>query len=121
MELDTLLHHLLPQEISTYFDLVLIKAVDDNILQFHLDEKSIVPQSLSDKDVVSNGFGEAIHIQDFPLRNKAVYFVVRRRKWKEKITGKIYSTPWDLTANGTSYSKEFADFLKELFGQLPPK
>jgi hypothetical protein len=45
--------------------------------------------------------------------------MVRRRKWRDKNTGNIYSTRWDLTADGTSYTKEFADFLKELFGQLP--
>jgi hypothetical protein len=41
---------------------------------------------------------------------------VRRRKWQEKGTGKIYSRSWDITAAGSSYSKEFADFLKGLLG-----
>ena len=61
------------------------------------------------------GFDEAVHIQDFPIREKAVYFIVRRRKWIDKQTSKVYMTNWNLTANGTSYTKEFAAFLKEIF------
>ncbi|MBI9069829.1 MAG: hypothetical protein JEZ09_21225 [Salinivirgaceae bacterium] len=116
MELETLLHYLLPQEIFEYFDLKEILEIGDNQLELHLDEQKVPPPNLSDKDLISNGFDEPVRIQDFPLRDKAVYFIVRRRKWKEKITGKIYSRSWDLTAKGTSYSKEFAAFLKELFG-----
>jgi hypothetical protein len=121
MELETLLQYLLPQEIFQYFDLIEIKEEADNVLLLQLDEKSLKPSAHSDKELVSNGFDEPIRIQDFPLRDKAVYFIVRRRKWKDKKTSKIYTTQWDLTANGTSYSKEFAAFLKELLGSLPHK
>ena len=116
MELETLLHYLLPQEIFEYFDLKEIKEINDNQLELRLDEKKVRPLDLSDKELVSNGFDEPVRIQDFPIRDKAVFFIVRRRKWKEKVTGKIYSRSWDITAKGTSYSKEFAAFLKELFG-----
>lgn len=116
MELDTLLRYLLPHEIFEYFDLKEIREIENNQLQLYLDEKKVPPSEFSSKEIVSNGFDEAVRIQDFPLRDKAVFFVVRRRKWKEKGTSKIYKRSWDLTANGTSYSKEFADFLKGLFG-----
>lgn len=116
MELETILPYLLPREILEYFDLKEISEIDSNQLQLHLDEKKISPPDHPTKELISNGFDEPVRIQDFPLRNKAVFFIVRRRKWKDKSTGKIYSRTWDLTANGTSYSKEFAAFLKELFG-----
>ena len=121
MEIERLLRYLLPEEIFIYFDLVDVIENQDNQLELHLEEKAIKPSSASNEELVSNGFDEPVRIQDFPLRDKTVYFIVRRRKWKGKHTGKIYSTRWDLTANGTSYTKEFAAFLKELFGQLPDK
>ena len=121
MELETLLRYLLPQEVFQYFELIEIREESENVLLLQFDEKSLKPSEHMDKELVSNGFDEPVRIQDFPLRDKAVYFMVRRRKWKDKQTGKIYTTQWDLTANGTSYSKEFAAFLKELLGSLPHK
>ena len=116
MEIAQLLKHFLPEEIFEYFDLIDVKETGDNILSFYLDEKKVIPENYKDKQLVSNGFDEPITIQDFPLRDKRVYLVVRRRKWKDKETGKIYSRSWDLTARGTGYSKEFAAFLKGIFG-----
>ena len=63
--------------------------------------------------MVSKGFDEPIQIQDFPIRDKVVYFKIRRRKWIDKHTGKVYTTNWNITATGTSYTKELAAFLKE--------
>lgn len=121
MELESLLQYLLPKEFFQYFDFKEIKEGDNKSLLLHLDEKPIKPEEHSDKELVSNGFDEPIRIQDFPIRDKAVFFLVRRRKWKDKNTGKVYSKNWNLTANSTSYTKEFAAFLKGLFGQLPNK
>lgn len=121
MELESLLQYLLPEEFFQFFDFKEIKEDANKSLLLHLDEKPIKPVEHSDKELVSNGFDEPVRIQDFPIRDKAVYFVVRRRKWKDKKTGKIYSKNWKLTANSTSYTKEFAAFLKGLFGQLPNK
>ena len=121
MDIEQLLCYLLPQEVFEYFDLVGIKEVGANQLELSLDEKPIKPIVHSGKELVLYGFDEAVRIQDFPIRDRSVYFIVRRRKWRDKDTGKIYSTRWDLTANGTSYTKEFAAFLKELLGHLPDK
>jgi hypothetical protein len=120
MEIEQLLRYLLPQEIFEYFDLVDIREGDKQ-LELCLDEKPIKPLAHSEKELALYGFDEPVRIQDFPLRDRSVYFIVRRRKWRDKHTGKIYSTRWDLTSNGTSYTKEFADFLKGLFGQIPDK
>ncbi len=121
MDIEQLLRYLLPHEVFEYFDLVGIKEVGANQLELSLDEKPIKPINHSEKELVLYGFDEAVRIQDFPIRGKSVYFIVRRRKWRDKVTGKIYSTRWDLTANGTSYTKEFADFLKKILGHLPDK
>lgn len=121
MEIEQLLRHLLPEELFEYFALVSIKETKEEELSLHLDEKKILPPEHKDKSLISYGFDEPLKVQDFPLRKKSVYLIVRRRKWQDKQTGKIYSRSWDLTANGSSYSKEFAVFLKGLFGQLPDK
>jgi hypothetical protein len=115
MTTELILQYLLPKELFDYFELLKIEEQGNTLLHLYLDEKAVIPEEYADKDLVSNGFDEAITIQDFPLRDKAVYLIVRRRKWKDKATGKIYCKKWDLTANGSRYSKEFAAFLKELY------
>ena len=114
MEIEILLRHLLPEELFEYFDLVSIKETHAKELNLYLDEKKVFPPEHKDKSLISYGFDEPIKVQDFPLRKKSVYLIVRRRKWQEKGTGKIFCRSWDITAAGSSYSKEFADFLKGL-------
>jgi transposase len=121
MEIEILLRHLLPDELFEYFDLVSINEINTKELNLHLDEKKVPPPEHHDKKLISYGFDDAVKVQDFPLRKKSVYLLVRRRKWQEKETGKIYIRSWDLTAGGSSYSKEFADFLKGLFRHIPDK
>ncbi len=53
-------------------------------------------------------------IQDFPLRDKKVSFKVRRRKWHDITANEYFTNNYELTQEGTRYSKEFAAFLKEL-------
>jgi len=119
MELTSILKYLLPEDLLDYFELTGVKESADDTLYMYLDEKSNIPTEFKGMELVSHGFDEPVTIQDFPLRQKRVYLVVRRRKWKDKTNGKIHARTWDLTAKGTSYSKEFAAFLKELFGQIP--
>ncbi len=119
MTLEILLRHLLPEELFEYFDLSTIKETEEEELSLFLDEKKVPPPEHKDKALISYGFDAPVKVQDFPLRKKSVYLIVRRRKWQDKETGKIYCRSWGLTANGSSYSKEFADFLKGLFGYLP--
>ena len=121
MELGLLLQYLLPGDLSLYFDLVEAKNTDTEILHLYLDEKKIIPPEHLNKQIISYGFTDPVHIQDFPLRGKQVYLVVRRRKWKDKSTDTIYTREWNITAKGTSYSKEFATFLKEVFRQSTNK
>ena len=113
MDLEIALKYFLPEEMLEYFDLVKIERTTENVLLLHLDEKPIKPRGHTEKQLVSKGFDEPVRIQDFPIRDKAVYLRVRRRKWIDKTTGKVYTTNWNLTANGTSYTKEFVAFLKE--------
>ena len=112
-----LLKYILPSEFITYFDIVSIQDLNGT-LHIFLDESAAVPEEYSTLDLSPNGFYEECSINDFPLRERKVVLRVRRRRWKDS-EGKSYSRQWDLTAQGTRYSKEFASFLKEAFGFLP--
>jgi hypothetical protein len=116
----SLIKALLPQEVFEYFE---ITKVDINLedIDVYLDELNIRPDGYSKEKLLSKGFHEPSVFQDFPIRKKSVYLHVRRRKWLIESTGKIISRQWDLSAKGTRYTKDFAAFLKGLFGQLPNK
>jgi hypothetical protein len=110
-----LLKYILPKEILEYFEVVDIKEKQGE-LTFYLDEKNNLPQDLPKGDYESKGFAPSVKILDFPIRDRAVFLIVRRRKWIDKSTGKVYSRVWDLTAEGTKYTKEFGAFLKGITG-----
>ncbi len=115
MEREEILKHILPKEFVEYFDLISIDSSVDQLV-FSLDEKNIIPPEHKEKELESKGFIKAIHITDFPIRDKRVILRVRRRKWRDKKTGNTYTRNWELKAEGTSYTKEFAAFLKEVLG-----
>jgi len=115
--LSDLLKYVLPQELVNYFEITSIDK-EAETLHFHLDEYNIPPSEYSDLTLSPNGFYDTSTIKDFPLRDKKVILHLRRRRWIDD-SGKSYSRNWDLTAEGTRYSKEFAAFLKYAFGYLP--
>jgi hypothetical protein len=107
----------LPSEIVDSFELVSLNKSGET-LDIYLEESNITPEEYKGKGLSSNGFYEESKIKDFPLRDRKVILHVRRRRWVDE-KGKSYSRQWELTAEGTRYSKEFAFFLKETFGYLP--
>ena len=117
---NVLIKSLLPEDLFNYFEIVKVDVADKSI-EVHLDELNIPPKEYSKEKLSSKGFHGAAVFQDFPIRGKAVYLHVRRRKWKIESNGKIISKQWDLSAQGSRYTKDFATFLKGLFGQLPNK
>jgi transposase len=115
-----LIKALLPEEVFDYFEIVKVD-IQDKIIDVHLDELNQPPKEHSDEKLISKGFHEASVFQDFPIRDKAVYLHVRRRKWQIESSGQIISRQWDLSAKGSRYTKDFATFLKGLLGYLPNK
>jgi len=110
-----LLKALLPTELFDYFEIVRID-IDDKAMDVYLDELNQPPQEYSGEKLTSKGFRDYVAIQDFPIRERAVYLHVRQRKWQVESSGKIVSKEWDLVAKGSRYTKGFAAFLKELLG-----
>jgi len=112
-----LLRYVLPSEIVDRFDLVDLQEQGET-LHLYLDECQIIPEEYQELCLFPNGFYEESTLKDFPLRDKKVVLHIRRRRWVDA-QGNSYSRRWDLAAEGTRYSKEFAFFLKEAFGYLP--
>lgn len=113
MEAKDIIPHVLPKEFIEYFSLQDIQK-SDNQLIICLDENNVQPPEHLEKDLESKGFSSPIYLYDFPIRDHQVLLKVRRRKWRDKKTGETYSRTWDLKQEGTSYTKEFAAFLKKM-------
>ncbi len=78
-----------------------------------LDEKKIVPEQFSAHEFISYGFTPESEVQDFPVRGKAVFLHLRRRKWQEVRTEKVTSRTFDIAYRGTRLTRELVAFLKE--------
>ena len=55
------------------------------------EERNEIPNGYDLKEYESKGFVESKLIQDFPLRGKAVYLRIKKRRWRHKHTGSIIS------------------------------
>jgi len=104
---------MLPDGMLEYFEITQAEKNADSYI-IHLSEKNIVPEDFKDNKLLSKGFYEPATIQDFPLRGKACYLKVKRRRWLNLDTGIIVCRNWEMVANGTRMTIEFATFLKEL-------
>lgn len=106
---------LLPEGTLNYFDV--INVVEDSTqIVIYLEEKNLVPDEYKDQETESKGFYEPVVVRDFPIRGREVFLNVRRRRWIIKPDGQYISRNWLLVASGTSMTREFASFLKEICG-----
>lgn len=108
-----LLKVLLPELLITHFDITKHET-RDNVLHFHFEEKKDIPVEFSSDILISHGFHKEVSIQDFPVRGKNVYLHIKRRRWLDKNTKIVVQRNWDLVAQGTRMTVEFAAFLKVL-------
>ena len=120
--LEQLAQLVLPKEIIERFLIVKIETDETDIdamsMTIHLDER-INKAYQENSEYESLGFMEAVSVTDFPIRDHKVVLKLRRRRWKNKQTGKSFVEQISVTEKGTRYSKEFAAFLKETYGDIP--
>lgn len=107
----------LPDGILTHFEVVKIEELEDDftkkmIFEIHLNEKNELREGLNPEEYESKGFLPSKRIQDFPIRGKAVYLVLRRRRWRHKTTKKEISNNYFHVAEGSKLTQELSDFLK---------
>ena len=116
------LHSLLfPETISSHFEVTGTKEFKEHI-EIRLEELSeLIPKELNHTSgkVVLDGFCNSIELQSFPLKGKAVYLKLYRRRWKISGEKQHYSNLYNLHPEGVKATDEFADFLKASFGQTP--
>mgnify|MGYP004445664155 CR=1 FL=1 len=114
----------LPKELLDYFEIVNIETDESDIdamsMTIHLDERMNADLQASE-EYESKGFTDAVSVTDFPIRDHKVVLMLRRRRWLNKATGQSFVEDLSLsvTEKGTRYSKEFAAFLKETYGNVP--
>jgi transposase len=104
-----------------YFDITGYQTLCSvvNKLEYWLidfEEKNELPAGYSTIEYESKGFIGIKIIQDFPLRGKAVYLRIKKRRWRHKQTGEIIKRDFSFIADGSKFTKELSDFLKDAGG-----
>jgi len=110
-----------PGEISKNFELDSIQEKRDSIIIIFEEKKDLIPKGLEGKEAVLDGFLNPIALQTFPLKDKTVYLLVKRRRWKELDTTISYFNKYNLHREGMKTTNEFGNFLKEELGLSPPE
>jgi hypothetical protein len=115
-----IISYILPKSLLEYFVITKIEELEDTSLagkkiQIHLEEKNEIPAVYDSSQYESKGFFPEKTIQDFPIRGKAVYLVIRRRRWRHKINqSEIHNNNYPLIASGSKMTQELSDFLKSI-------
>ena len=113
-----LLRHFLPVELLEHFTILNIKQLHDEsknreIIQIDLEENNNIPVGHNELDFESKGFYPVKNIQDFPIRGKAVYLAIKRRRWRRKDNHNVViHNDFSIIADGSKLTKELSDFLK---------
>jgi hypothetical protein len=108
---EDLIRIVLPEGVLDYFNVKKLSKLEEEI-EIYLEEQNIIPEEYKGQKLISKGFYEEIKVQDFPIRGKAVYLCIKRRRWVNETTGEIVYRNWELVAKGTRMTREFASFLK---------
>ena len=109
---------LFPREMLDFFEVVGYEESGEEVI-VRLDERDRIHKKKPGHIYEKNDFLPAARITDFPLRDRKLTLIVRRRRWRDVTTGAIVSNDYELVAKGTRHSVEFAAFLKEVLGQIP--
>ena len=114
----SLLSCVLPKGLLEHFEISSLKELGDiktqkDCFYIYLDEKNQLPTGYNPDEYESKGFYPRTCIQDFPLRGKAVYLAIRRRRWRNKLDkSKVVKNDYSFIAEGSKLTIELSDFLK---------
>ena len=100
---------LLPDKLLDYFDILKIEEGKAQI-KIYLEEKN----NLHNPVYESKGFYPNVLVNDFPVRGKSLLLGLHRRRWIHKETGAYFNRDFNIVAEGTRITTEFACFLKGL-------
>ena len=114
----SLISHFLPAGLLNHFDIIDFEEIISSEIQkdgfyIYLDERNILPNGFNSIDFESKGFFDTATIQDFPIRGKALFLVIRRRRWREKNNkNNQIKSDFSFIAEGSKLTLELSDFLK---------
>ena len=114
----SILQHFLPEGLLDNFEITRVEELPnltDGCLDIHiyLEEYNKLPDGYDSKDYESKGFYPEKKIRDFAVRGKAVYLVIKRRRWRNKVNkSEEIHNDYTFIADGSKMTKELSDFLK---------
>lgn len=80
--------------------------------EIHLNENNEILGDYDASQYESKGFTEVV-LQDFPIRGKAVYLRIKRRRWRHKVRkNEVIRNDFTFVTEGAGFTKELSDFLK---------
>jgi hypothetical protein len=118
MDYKSIISSFLPQGLLDHFEITEQKDLGYIVTKpegfyIYLEEKNVLPEGYDNSSYESKGFYKEKTIQDFPVRGKALYLVVKRRRWRLKSDPKvIIKSDYSFIAQGAKLTQEVADFLK---------
>lgn len=107
----------LPQGLLNYFTITHLFELcflgdKQPYFEIHLEENNIILADVDATKYESKGF-TTVTLQDFPIRGKAVYLVIKRRRWRLKTDpSTIIRNDFSFVAEGSVLTKELSAFLK---------
>ena len=116
MKID-IVSYILPEDLLKYFNVTGIKELGDlntkkMTFEILLEEKNEIPEMYVSNEYESKGFLSSSRIQGFPIRGKAVYLVIKRRRWRHRETKKEITRDFTVVAEGSRLTQGLSDFLK---------
>jgi hypothetical protein len=112
-----IISNFLPEGLLAHFSIIDVLVLGDvtskkMFFEIHLEEHNEILGPYDKGQYESKGFTE-ITIQDFPIRGKAVYLKIKRRRWRHKEhPNEIIRNDFSFVAEGSGFTKELSDFLK---------
>ena len=119
MEDNTFLKLLAPEEIIQNFELREVKATNVTYELIFEERKELIPTELTIEEAVLDGFCNTLSLLSFPIKGTKTYLIIKRIRWKQKGGEKHYSNEYSFNYPGVKATKEFASFLKEVYGHTP--
>lgn len=116
MEAD-IIGHFLPEGLLAHFSITKVLLLGDVkskklFFEICLEENNEILAAVDKSAYESKGFTE-VTLQDFPIRGKAVYLKIRRRRWRHKTNPKkVIRNDFSFVAEGAGFTQELSDFLK---------
>lgn len=110
-----------PSELMEYFKISKFQTLcfietRSEYWEIEFEEINELPKGYSSIEYESKGFLESKLIQDFPLRGRAVFLRVKKRRWRHKQSGDIIKRDFSFIADGSKFTQELSDFLKDASG-----